>query len=116
MEEQINRSDEARLRKVVTWVTLIVTTVFILVVWGIVLYLGTTSPEWKPFFKDHFRALFGVPAAIGSALVLVIILQAAVGPIEFKAPFQFEFKGASGPLVLWVLCFLAIAAAFWQLW
>jgi len=116
MGGHINEQDETRLRKLVTWVTLTVTGIFVLGTPVIFLYLGTTSPNWQPFFKDHFRALVGVPEAVGAALILVIILRAAAGPIEFEAPFGFKFKGASGPLVLWVLCFLAIAAALWRLW
>ena len=106
----------SKLQRITTWVTLTFTTVFVLVVWGFMFYLGITSPNWQPFVQEHFRALYGVPAAIGSALVLVIILRVAEGPIEFEAPFGFKFKGASGPLVFWVFCFLAIAAAFWKLW
>ena len=116
MQEHSDKSDQPRLREVVTWVTLAVTTVFVLLVWGVTFYLGLTSPDWQPFVKEHFRALFGVPASIGSALILVIILRAvAEGRIEFEA-MGFKFKGASGPLVLWALCFLAIATAFWVLW
>jgi hypothetical protein len=41
--------------------------------------------------------------------------QRARGPIEFEA-FGFKLRGASGPIVLWVFCFLSIAAAFQLLW
>ena len=43
------------------------------------------------------------------ALMLVLLLNYTLGPIEFKG-LGFSFKGASGPVVLWVLSFLAIIA------
>jgi len=43
------------------------------------------------------------------ALMLVLLLNYTLGPIEFKG-LGFSFKGASGPVVLWVLCFLATIA------
>jgi hypothetical protein len=36
-------------------------------------------------------------------------------PIEIRF-FQFELKGAAGPVVLWVVCFLTVAAGFRLLW
>jgi hypothetical protein len=43
------------------------------------------------------------------ALMLVLLLNYTLGPIEFNG-LGFSFKGASGPVVLWVLCFLATIA------
>ncbi len=43
------------------------------------------------------------------ALLLVLLLNYTLGPIEFNG-LGFSFKGASGPVILWVLCFLAIIA------
>jgi len=48
-------------------------------------------------------------------LVLVIMLRVVTGPIEFKAG-GVEFKGASAPIVMWLLCFLALAGALRMLW
>jgi hypothetical protein len=45
----------------------------------------------------------------------VSLLKVTSGPIEFEA-IGFKFRGASGPIVLWVFCFLSIAVAFHLLW
>jgi hypothetical protein len=64
---------------------------------------------------DHFAATIGLPSAALAALCLVYFLEHTSGPIQFKG-LGFEFKGASGPIVMWVICFLAIAGAIKLLW
>lgn len=65
--------------------------------------------------KAHFAATIGLPCAAIASLLLVVILEINAGRIEFKV-YGVEFKGASGPTVLWVLCFLAITLAIKSLW
>ncbi len=65
--------------------------------------------------QNHFAATIGLPLAAIAALCLVILLGFTDGPIEFSG-LGFNFKGAAGPIVLWVLCFLAIAVAIKALW
>jgi hypothetical protein len=52
------------------------------------------------------RALLGIPWAGGASLVVVLILRSSFGTAEFKI-LGVHFKGASGPTVMWLLCFLA---------
>ena len=63
----------------------------------------------------QFPTIIGLPFAALAALCLVLILEAKAGPIEFEA-LGFKFRGASGPLVLWIFCFLAIVVAIKTLW
>lgn len=63
---------------------------------------------------NHFAATVGLPSAALAALC-VVFLESTTGRIEFEG-LGFKFKGASGPIVLWVVCFLAIAAAIKLLW
>ena len=65
--------------------------------------------------RQHFAATVGLPFAALAALCLVILLEITTGEIEIKG-LGFEFKGAGGPLVMWIFCFLAIAAAIKLLW
>jgi hypothetical protein len=46
---------------------------------------------------------------------IVLYLEAKSGLIEFEG-FGFKFRGASGEIILWVICFLAIMAAIKALW
>jgi hypothetical protein len=70
---------------------------------------------WLRVALNHFPAVLGLPGAAAGALVVVLLLRNTEGPIEFSG-LGFSFKGASGPVVLWVLCFLAIVAGIRLLW
>ena len=65
--------------------------------------------------REHFAALFLVPISYVASLIPVLILNTTAGPIQFTVP-GFQFRGAAGPLIFWVICFLAIASAFKMLW
>jgi len=69
----------------------------------------------EEILRNHFAAVVGLPMAAIFALWVVTILRSKSGPIEFDA-FGFRLRGASGPVVLWVLCFLAISFAIKLLW
>jgi len=65
--------------------------------------------------KTHFAAIIGLPFVALLAFFVVIILEFSFGTIEFEG-LGFKFKGASGPIMLWVVCFLAISLAVRLLW
>jgi hypothetical protein len=65
--------------------------------------------------QQHFLAIVGLPFAALAALCLVIVLELQSGPIRMKG-LGFEFEGASGPIVLWIFCFLAITFAIKLVW
>ena len=77
---------------------------------------GTDSHNWfLRMIQDHPAATIGVGMSAVSAFCLVALLEISRGPIEFEA-LSFKFKGASGPVVLWVLCFLVMVHGVWLLW
>jgi len=63
----------------------------------------------------HAPAMIGIPWAGGAAFIVVLVLRTSFGAIEFKL-LTVEFKGASGPIVMWVLCFLVEVLAIKSLW
>ena len=65
--------------------------------------------------QDHFAAVIGLPLSALLALWVVIILQTKSGPIEISGH-GFKFRGASGPVILWILCFLTISFTIKLLW
>jgi hypothetical protein len=79
------------------------------------IYFEWTNPAWRTVAFDHFPATVGLPAAAAGAFVVCALFRTAEGKIKF-AVFNVHFEGASGPIVMWVLCFLAIAAAIRMLW
>jgi hypothetical protein len=111
------RTDQAAsVRRVARWLVLLGT-----VTWGMFAagFLAYHSWAADGFIIDITRKQFGamilVPMAALMALCVVTILEWTAGEIKFKG-LSFEFEGASGPIVLWVFCFLAIVSglrAFW---
>ena len=66
--------------------------------------------------RGHPVGTMGVGACAISAFSVVAVLDVlSRDPIEIRF-FQFQLKGAAGPVVLWVLCFLTMVARFQILW
>ena len=79
------------------------------------LYAIGRNGVFAPILESHFKATVGLPLAALAALCLVFLLRATSGPIELEV-LGFKFKGASGPLIMWVVVFLAIVLAIQTLW
>jgi hypothetical protein len=73
------------------------------------------NPEVHTFVMDQFRVIVCLPAAGLFAFLIIAIFQVAVGQMQFKA-FGIEFAGAAGPVIIWILAFLAIARMIERLW
>jgi hypothetical protein len=65
--------------------------------------------------QGHFAGLVAVPLAAMGSLCVVVILRSTDGPIEFEG-LGFKFRGASGPVVLWALCFMVMVSGIRLLW
>ena len=65
--------------------------------------------------RDHSAAVFGVPWAGGASLVVVMLFRSSFGDIRLKILGQ-VFQGASGPIIMWVICFFAEVFAIGYLW
>jgi hypothetical protein len=90
---------------------LMTTILFGLALWVIVVGFD----YWPQLMREHFAAVIGLPGAAAVAFALVGFLRQTDGPLEFEG-LGFKFKGAAGQVVMWVLCFLAIAGAIKWLW
>ena len=81
--------------------------------------LKKTSAESSWLLKileAHFAATVAVPlSAISSACVVLLLGVANGGDLSFEAGFL-SFKGASGPVTLWLTCFVSMIAAVKLLW
>jgi hypothetical protein len=64
---------------------------------------------------EHFPTLVGIPAAVLMALFLVLVLRTVSGAIEFKG-LGFEFRGASGPIIMWILVFVSMTFGVCETW
>lgn len=73
------------------------------------------SNELSRLVIGHFKAIIGVPAAAISAFIVIWALSVTSGEIEFEA-WGLKFKGAAGPVIFWVLTFLALETAVNLAW
>ncbi len=85
--------------------------IFLAAIWNVFFNLDARGK----ILEEHFGAIIGLPVAVGIAFVLVIFLRQTEGLIEFSG-LGFEFRGASGQVAMWVICFLAVAGAIKLLW
>jgi hypothetical protein len=104
-------------RLLVTWLAIAAafalgaTATSLLVVWGI-----RGEPWLLAIYRDHFRATIGLPTAAMLSFILVVLFGTRFDRIEMEVRGLVKFRGASGPIILWNLSFLSIAAAILVLW
>jgi hypothetical protein len=113
-------SSDARLRRIASWVTMFGTALFAAYFFGFLIYHSlrptASSGSWLITTLDRqFAATIGVPLSAISSVCIILLLKATAGPIEFEG-LGFKFRGASGPIVLWVFCFLSMIFAEHLLW
>src|SRR5262245_11473999 len=66
------------------------------------------DPVLTDLVLRNFPAIIGLPFAFIGAFVVVALFRQAETPVEFEG-FGLKLKGAAGEIVLWILCFIAIA-------
>lgn len=75
---------------------------------------GSLGGRLKTWFTGHPAQNLGIPCAAVSAYAIVAALlktsNDVSGQLAFKA-FGLEFTGPSGPVTLWLMCFLAFVIA-----
>jgi len=110
-----DRKPAARIELVFPWVVLIGGALWatFFVIGGA--YLMLYDPKFSVIALGNVPTTMGLPCAALTSLALVVFLRTTDGPIEFDV-FGVKFKGASGPIVMWVLCFLSMAGAIRLLW
>jgi hypothetical protein len=71
------------------------------------------SPQCVQFelVSKHYIIIIGMPVSAMAAGAMVTLLRSVDGPIKFKF-IGFEFEGAAGQIVMFVLVFLAFVLAF----
>ena len=89
--------------------------------WGLFAGIFLAYNSWKGRFivrivEEHFPGMILVPMAALMALCVVWLLRWTAGELEFSMWKDMTLKGAAGPLMFWVVCFLAIVFSIWLLW
>jgi hypothetical protein len=103
-------------RRVFGWVALVAAGVWGLFMGGFLAYHSLQPDDWMlRLVEKQFPAMILVPMSALGSLCIVLLLRLSSGPLEFKA-LGFEFRGASGQVVLWVVCFIALILSIKLLW
>lgn len=104
-------------REVALWLIVIGATLFASVYLVFVVHsIFISEDKWLiGIARKHFAATVGLPLAAVAATFVVSIFEITAGKIEFEG-LGFKFRGASGPVILWIFCFLAISGAVSLLW
>jgi hypothetical protein len=110
---------DTRLRILSSWGAVTASALLLLYFCGFLVYhtvYPTAAEGWfLTLINAHFAATLGVPLCGIAAACVVLVLKSASGPIQFEV-LGFKLRGAAGPVVLWVLCFLVMIAALHMLW
>ncbi len=78
------------------------------IIYGFRLYHNAPPhPSFIPIIGGVFAAVL--------SFTLVMALEYAIGPITFELGKNFSFKGASGPIILWCMCFFVICLGLYML-
>jgi len=111
-----NNQEPKRFKKAITILAVIGATIIAAsMIIAIIALSVTGNIIYSAIILKHYPVTIGLPMAAIAALVLVFLLEYARGAIEFEVP-GVKFKGASGPLVLWVFVYLAIVSSISLLW
>jgi hypothetical protein len=78
-------------------------------------WVNRFDPVLTDLVVKNFPAIIGLPFAFIAAFVVVALFRQGSAPIEFTG-LGLSFKGASGEIILWILCFLAISGSIRMLW
>jgi hypothetical protein len=116
MSDDRSYLSEERFRAIAGWLVFLGAGAFSLVFLAFIVFHSWEPNSWiVEVVKLHFAATVGLPLAAIASICVVLLFKYATGPIEFKV-LGFEFHGASGPIVLWVMCLLAITLGIKLLW
>jgi hypothetical protein len=76
---------------------------------------GSHQDKFIEIMVGQIASTIGVPLCSLIALFNALLLRTVQGPIELEA-LGVKFKGASGPIIMWIVCFVALVWAVGHLW
>ncbi|MFC6155652.1 hypothetical protein [Kribbella jiaozuonensis] len=106
-----------RFKNMVTWGAMVVGGLiglsFLL---SIIDWSVTGAPWFRQLLIEHYPVMVGLPSAALLAYLIVVLFEARFDKIEMSIGTLIKFRGASGPVILWILVFSTITIAIRLLW
>jgi hypothetical protein len=87
----------------------------IILLLAIFIIANWNNPTAHNIVVEHFVACVALPLAGVFALLVVALFRSTEGRIQF-AFLGFKFEGASGPIIMWVICLLVLVGSMRMLW
>ena len=112
LQESPNREDKSRSALTPRVVGVVIVVVYFIFIGSSFLWVDGWIAQ---LMHDHYAFFVGLPFAALISYVLVSVLEYTKGKIELEA-LQVKFKGASGPIVLWIMVFLSWILAIRLIW
>ena len=115
------KSSTGNLKVLATWGVVVGTALWTIFFFGFLVasavFPNAVSESWLlQLVREHPGGTIGIAISAISAFSIVAVLDVlSRDPIEIKF-LGFELRGAAGPVVLWVVCFLALVAGAQVLW
>lgn len=109
---------EESCKKYSKWIVVLGVTIFSGFFFGYFGYNVYSNGWIVEILKNHFASTVSLPMAAIAALFIVLTFRFTTGDqleIGIK-PLGVEFKGAAGPVIFWILCFLAFIVGLKLLW
>ena len=104
-------------RKVIVWSAIFATAGLSLIgIYPIAYAYMTNGAVIDATLEQHFAAIVALPAIAALAFLIVITFEARFDAIEMEFFGVVKFKGAAGPIILWVLCVLTMSSCVRMLW
>jgi hypothetical protein len=104
-------------RRVIVWSAILGTGASAVIGAYPIFHAYLTNQAWVyGIIQKHFAATVGLPGIAALAFLIVITFEARFEAIEMEFFGIVKFKGASGPIILWVLCVLTMASCVRMLW
>ena len=107
---------ESKFSKIVFGISVLAILVFVIILGLGIVVEGQQNPEWLlVIVQKHFAAVIVTPLAMIASIVIVSLFKYQSDSIEVEF-IGFKFKGAAGPVIMWILVFLSIVYAIKLLW
>ena len=86
---------------------------------GLVIFSAVIFALWErvdgSMVTKNLAAIAGLPFAFIAAFAIVALFRQGEAPLDFEG-LGLRMKGATGEIVLWLLCFVAISGSISLLW
>jgi hypothetical protein len=79
-------------------------------------WIVTGAPWFRQLLIEDYPVMVGLPSTALLAYLIVVLFEARFDKIEMSIGTLVKFRGASGPVILWILVFSTITAAIRLLW